>query len=552
MKKNNTILLIVAMTVISVQMALGCTNILVTPGASKNGASMVSYSADSHTLYGALYFLPAKDYPAGAMRIVREWDSGKVLGQIPEVAHTYSVIGNMNEHQLLIGETTWGGRLELMDPDAVIDYGSMEYIALQRAKTAREAIKIMTGLVAEYGYASEGESISIADTKEVWILDIIGKGKGNKGAVWVARRIPDGAVSAHANQARITTFPLDDPENCIYSEDVISFAKEKGFYKGADKDFSFADAYNPLDFSGLRACEARVWSVFRKLDPKMDEYVDYAMGHNPKHRMPLWIFPDHKLDVAEVAELMRDHYEGTPMDMTTDIGAGGNALPYRWRPMQFEVDGKSYVNERAIATQQTGWWFVGECRGNLPDPIGGVFWFGTDDTATSPLTPFYCCTNRIPKAYSEGNGHMTKWAESSFWIQNRVTNFAYMNYEHIFPDIKREMNRWEGKCHTEQEAIDAAAKILYDKDPALAVEFLTDYSNNTATALYEKWVELDKYLLVKFIDGNIKVEDSEGVFKDNGNDFNIPASPKQPGYNEKWKRKVVEDNGEILKVVKWK
>jgi len=552
MKRPLLLIIVSILSLFPINSAMGCTDILVTPGASKNGASMVSYSADSHILYGALYYLPSKDYPEGSMRIVREWDTGKIMGEIPEAKHTYSVIGNMNEHQLLIGESTWGGRLELMDSKGIIDYGSMMYIALQRAKTAREAIDVMTSLVEEYGYASEGESISIADTKEVWIMDIIGKGDGNKGAVWVARKIPDGAISAHANQARITTFPLNDPENCLYAKDVISVAREKGYFKGADKDFSFADAYNPLDFSGLRACEARVWSVFRLLDPKMEEYVDYAMGKNPDHKMPLWIIPTHKVDVAEIASIMRNHYEGTPMDMTKDIGAGGNVLPYRWRPMSFEVDGEKYVNERAIATQQTGWWYIGECRGNLPDPIGGVLWFGTDDSATSPLTPFYCCTNRVPEAYKVGNGHMTQWAESSFWIQNRVANFAYSNYNHIYPDIKRAMDRWENKCHAEQEAIDAAATILYNKDPKLAVDFLTDYSCNTATSLYNTWVELDKYLLIKFIDGNIKKEDSEGIFTDNGYNYNIPAGPDQPGYSEKWKRKVVEDNGEILKEVKWK
>lgn len=535
----------------SIRSSSACTNILITPGASKNGASMISYSADSHVLYGALHYLPAKDNPEGTMRIIRDGDTGKVLGEIPEASHTYSVVGNMNEFQLLIGETTWGGRMELIDKKGILDYVSLMSIALQRAKTAREALEVMTSLVEKYGYASEGESISIADTKEVWLLDIIGKGNDNKGAVWVARRIPDGMICAHANQCRITTFPLNDPENCIYSKDAISFAKEKGYFKGDDKDFSFADAYNPLDFSGLRACEARVWSVFRQLDPKMEEYVDYAMGHNPKHRMPLWITPTHKVDVAEVASLMRNHYEGTPMDMTKDIGAGGNELPYRWRPMSFEVDGQKYVNERAISTQQTGWWYIGECRSNLPDPIGGVLWFGTDDTATSPLTPFYCGINRIPEAYRFGNGHMTEWAESSFWIQNRVTNFAYQNYNHIFPDIKRAMDRWENKCFAEQEAIDAAASILYKKDPKLAIDFLTDYSCNTATTLYNTWVDLDKYLLVKYIDGNIKKEDSEGVFTDNGNNYNIPADPIQPGYSEKWKRKVVEDNGETLKEVKW-
>lgn len=538
-----------AILVLGITPADSCTNILVTKGASKSGATMVSYTADSHALYGALYFLPAADHAPGTMRTVREWDTGKILGEIPEVAHTYSVVGNMNEHQVLIGESTWGGRSELHDPAAIIDYGSLMYIALQRSKTAREAIACMAELVEKFGYYSSGESISIADANEVWVLEIISKGAKSKGAVWVAMRIPDGAISAHANQARITTFPLNDPENCLYATDVISFAKTQGYFKGKDADFSFSDAYGPADFSGLRGCEARVWSVFRQVDKSMDKHLDYAQGLNPKNKMPLWVFPDHKVDVKEVAAFMRNHFEGTPLDMTCDPGAGPHAMPYRWRPMTFKVDGQEYTNERAIATQQTGWWYVGECRSWLPDPIGGVLWFGTDDTATSPLTPFYCGINRIPKAYQVGNGHLTQWAESSFWIQNRVTNFTYLRYNHIFPDVKRAMDKFENTCFAEQPAIDAAAKMLYENNPELAINFLTDYSCNTATKLYNSWVELDKYLLVKFIDGNTKKQNADGSFTDNGSNFNILTMPDFPGYSEDWKKAVVREAGPRLKVV---
>lgn len=538
-----------AILVLGITPADSCTNILVTKGASKSGATMVSYTADSHALYGALYFLPVADHAPGTMRTVREWDTGKILGEIPEVAHTYSVVGNMNEHQVLIGESTWGGRSELHDPAAIIDYGSLMYIALQRSKTAREAIACMAELVEKFGYYSSGESISIADANEVWVLEIISKGAKSKGAVWVAMRIPDGAISAHANQARITTFPLNDPENCLYATDVISFAKTQGYFKGKDADFSFSDAYGPADFSGLRGCEARVWSVFRQVDKSMDKHLDYAQGLNPKNKMPLWVFPDHKVDVKEVAAFMRNHFEGTPLDMTCDPGAGPHAMPYRWRPMTFKVDGQEYTNERAIATQQTGWWYVGECRSWLPDPIGGVLWFGTDDTATSPLTPFYCGINRIPKAYQVGNGHLTQWAESSFWIQNRVTNFTYLRYNHIFPDVKRAMDKFENTCFAEQPAIDAAAKMLYENNPELAINFLTDYSCNTATKLYNSWVELDKYLLVKFIDGNTKKQNADGSFTDNGSNFNIPTMPDFPGYSEDWKKAVVREAGPRLKVV---
>lgn len=538
--------------------ANACTNMLVTKGASKTGSTMVSYTADSHTLYGALYFRPAATYPAGTMRQVREWDTGKILGEIPEVSHTYSVVGNMNEHQLLIGESTWGGLPELRDTTGLIDYGSLMYITLQRCKTAREAVEYMGWLTDTYGYYSSGESISVADPNEVWYFEIIGKGTKmkdghnvNKGALWVALRVPDGMISAHANQARITTFPLNDPENCLYAKDVISFAKEAGLYKGSDKDFSYSDTYNPLNFGSMRACEARVWSIFRRSADNMEQYEDYALGYNAENRMPLWVKPNRKLSVKDVAELMRDHYQGTKIDMTQDLGAGGHKLPYRWRPMEFQVDGVSYVNERAISTQQTGWWYVGECRSWLPDPVGGVLWFGTDDTATSPLTPIYCGSTRIPECLAEGNGHMTKYSETAmFWIQQRVTNFTYLRYDYIFRDVKRAMDRFENRCLDEQPAVDVAAKMLYEKSPELAVNFITDYSVNTAQALFKQWKELDSYLLVKYIDGNIKRETAEGVFIDNGNNYNIPTSPTQPGYSEKWKRYVAEDAGEILKVLK--
>lgn len=554
-KQVITASLIAAATV--AQSAMACTNILVTRGASLTGSTMVSYSADSHSLYGALYYRPAATYPAGTMVDVREWDSGKILGQIPQAEQTYSVVGNMNEHQLLIGESTWGGLEELRDPDAIIDYGSLMYIALQRAKTAREAIDVMVNLVKDYGYYSGGESISIADPNEVWVLEIISKGSKivdgknvNKGAVWVARRLPDGVISAHANQARITTFPLNDPENCLYATDVISFAREAGLYKGKDKDFDFAKIYNPFDFSGMRGCEARVWSVFRQVTDGMDKYLDHVTGQNPDNRLPLWVTPKEKVSLNQVADFMRNHFEGTPLDMTCDLGAGGHKLPYRWRPMTFKVGDDEFTNERAVATQQTGWWYVGECRSWLPDPVGGVLWFGTDDAATSPLTPIYCGSTRVAPSLAEGNGHMTKYSSTSmFWIQNRVTNFAYMRYDMISKDVRRAMDRFNERCMEEQPAIDMAAKMLYEKNPAAAVDFVTDYSVNTAQRLFDTWVALDQYLLVKYMDGNVKKESSEGVFIDNGNGHNIPVGPSFPGYSEEWKEMVKQSAGPRLKVV---
>lgn len=551
-------------TALSFQVAEACTNVMVTRGASKTGSTMVSYTADSHQLYGALYHLPAAKHLAGAMRVVREWDTGKILGQIPEVAETYSVTGNMNEHQLVVGESTWGGREALSDTTAIIDYGSLMYLALQRCKTARQAVEMMGDLVAKYGYYSSGESMSIADGKEVWYLEIISKGmkmeqnkktkqwsNANRGAVWVALRVPDGMISAHANHARITSFPLNDPENCLYSPDVISFARQMGYFTGTDAEFSFSDAYNPLDFSAMRGCEARVWSIFRDActDGSMEKYVDYALGHNPSNRMPLWVKPTEKLDVKMVASFMRSHYEGTPMDMTQDLGAGPHQLPYRWRPMGFSVDSVEYLNERAIATQQTGWWYVGESRSWLPDPVGGVFWFGVDDTATSPLTPVYCGSTAVASCMEVGNGNMMKYSPTSlFWLEQRVTNFAYLRYDVIASDVRRAMDRWENLCYAQQPLVDATALALYEKDPAAARQFLTDYSVTTAQNLFQTWKSLDEYLLVKFIDGNIKKEISEGQFMDNGQGFNIPAMPMQPGYSEAWKRMVAGDKwSEILK-----
>lgn len=533
-----------------------CTNILVTRGASADNATHISYSADSHLLYGALYHHSGSTYPAGSTVKIYEWDSGKYLGEIPQVTQTYSTVGNMNEYQLAIGETTFGGRSELADSTGLIDYGSLIYLTLQRAKSAREAISVMTSLVDEFGYYSGGESFSIADKEEVWILEMIGKGTKmaggknvNKGAVWVALRIPDGYICSHANQARITTFPLDDPENCLYAKDVISFAREAGYFKGKDKDFSFADAYAPIDFGGMRYCEARVWSVFNRFTPGMEAYVEYAMGHDATKRMPLWVKPSHKLSVKDIADAMRDHYEGTPMDMTQDIGAGGEACPYRWRPMTFEVDGKTHLNERAVATQQTGFWFVSQSRSYLPDEIGGVLWFGVDDAATSCLTPVYTCSTKVSPHFAEGNGDMLTYSSTSaFWIFNRVAQFAYLRYNVIGKAVQEAADEFERQCLETLPAIDKAALTLYESSPAQAQQFLTDYSVSKAGELFDRWVALDQYLMVKYMDGNVKKE-QDGRFLYNGNGGKIPAAPENPGYSEQWKRAVAEDTGDRLLVV---
>ena len=524
--------------------AFACTNFIVTKGASTDGSVMVTYAADSHQLYGALYFTPKGNFKPGAMLRVDEWDTGKYLGNIPQAASTYTTVGNMNEHSLIITETTYGGRAELEDPNGVIDYGSLIYITLQRAKTAREAIAVIADLTATYGYASSGESFSIADSEEAWIMELISKGKYGKGIVWVARRIPDGYVSAHANQARITTFPLNDPENCLYSKDVISFARERGYFAGSDEEFSFADAYAPLDFGAMRGCEARVWSFFHSVTSGMDKYIDYAMGVNPNNKMPLWVKPDAAVSPKQLFDAMRDHYEGTPMDMTTDIGAGGHHLPYRWRPMYFKVDGVEYCNERATATQQTGFWLCGQARKEKV----GILWFGTDDAATSALTPIYVNTTKVPWCLDEKNGTMLKYSDTSlFWITNRVAQFAYLRYDVIGKKVREAVDAWENNMLEDVAVIDKA--IAATTSTKKQAKIATEYTLNRAQQLFDKWAELDRYLMVKYIDGNVKGEDNNG-FIDNGNGKDIPGKIEQPGYSEKWKRAVAADNGKILEVVK--
>ncbi len=556
---NKTLLATLALLVLTPQAGKTCTNLIVTRGASLNGSVMVSYSADSHTRYGTLVHYPAAKYPQGTMLKIYEWGKNRYLGEIPQATETYAVTGNMNEHQVVIGETTWGGLESQFDPEGIVDYGSLMYIALQRAKTAREAIAVFADLTSRYGYASSGESISIADKNEAWILEIIGKAPKkvngvnvNKGAVWVAVRIPDGAISGHANQARITTFPLNDLQNCIYSPDVISHAREQGLFEGEDHEFSFADTYGPADGETVRGCDARIWSYFNRFGKDdMNRYLDYALGHNMNNRMPLYVYPKEQLSVKDVAGMMRDHYEGTPMDMTQDIGAGGNVLPYRWRPMSFEVDGKKYLNERAIATQQTGFFFIGECRADVPDQIGGIFWFGVDDAGTSPLTPVYTSSLSISKHYALGNGSMIEYSESSmFWIVNRIAQFAYLRYNHIGNEVRSVIEKHENKKFEEVKAIDNAALILLKTNPEFVGEFLTSYSVNSANALFSQWRDLDKYLMVKYIDGNTKKQNPDGSFKNNGHTPEIPPSPDFPGYSEKWKKAIILDAGERLSIRK--
>ena len=542
MNKLFKVAALVGAFVAGIATADACTNFIITRGASTDGSNMVTYAADSHGLYGALYqFIPGR---YTEWMDVTEWDTGRYIGKIKQAKTTYRTLGNSNEHSLFITETTFGGRHELEDPKGGIDYGSLIYITLQRAKTAREAIDIIVDLANTYGYCSSGESFSLIDQNEAWIMELIGKGPEDKGIVWVARRIPDGYVSAHANQARITTFPWNDPENCIYAPDVADVARKFGWFDGANEDFSFADAYAPLDFGAMRGCEARVWAFFRTVADDMDQYEDYAMGHNPNNRMPLWVMPREKVSPKLLMDCMRDHYEGTKMDMTSDIGAGGEGCPYRWRPMYFTVDGVEYCNERATATQQTGFWLMGQAR---PEKVG-ILWFGTDDAATSPLTPIYVNSQEVPECLKEGNGSMLKFSDTAmFWVTNRVAQFAYLRYNTVGKHVRAVVDKWENTAIEEVNKYDAIiARASSDKK---LKKLTTEFSVNAAQALFDKWVELDKYLMVKYIDGNVKGEDKDG-FIDNGNGKDIPGKIEQPGYTENWKRAVAADKGEILKVVK--
>ena len=511
---------------------MACTNFLVGKAASVDGSTMVSYAADSYALYGFLHHSPAADYAEGAVREVKDWDTGKPLCTIPQVAHTYNVVGNMNEHQLTIGETTWGGRAELETGEG-IDYGSLIYIALERCKTAREAIKCMTDLVAEYGYASSGETFSIADPNEVWLMELIGKGKVEKGAVWVAQRIPDDCIAAHANQARFTTINFKDKENWMWSKDVVTFARNQGYFEGKDKDFNFQEAYAPYDFSGLYVCEARVWSFFRKFSGDMDKYFDFASGKTfvetggkyAGERMPLYIKPNHKVSAQELKNCMRDQYEGTPLDITQGPDAGPWNSKLRYGSLGFKLDSVQYWFERPIATQQTAWSFVAQMRGYESAKAGGIFWFGVDDAASTVYVPMYSTITQVPNCFAEGNGDMYNYSPTSaWWTYNIVANWAYTKYSAMMPDIKKVQAAWEDKFNAQVEAIDAQ---VAEMDPTKATEFLTKYSCAQAQESTAAWKDLGIYLFVKYLDGQERKE-KDGQFLRNA--YGEPEGPNRVPY----------------------
>ena len=525
-----------------------CTNLIAGKKATADGSVMVTYAADSHNLYGMLTHTPAQKHEKGAMRKVVEWDTNKPLGEIPQPAETYNVVGNINEHQLAIGESTWGGREELADTtgQAIIDYGSLIQIALERSKTAREAIKTMGELVKNYGYASEGESFSIADKDEVWVMEMIGKG-AEKGAVWVAVRIPDNAISGHANEPRIRKVNWKDKENVMYSPDVISFARKRGYFNGKDEDFSFADAYGEHDAATRRGCDARVWSYFRRFAPDTDKYYDWCAGKSDEP-MPLYVVPEKKVSLKDMQWSMRDHFEGTPFDMTQDVGAGPNHVPYRWRPMEYEVDGKKYCMERAIATQQTGWSFVSQSRDWLPDEVGGILWFGTDDTNTSVYMPFYCGMTSIPSELKPGDVNTFDF-DSNFWMTNWVANQAYNRYDLMIPDIRKVQGALEDKYQGSREEKDKALTAMVAAgDKAGYQKAVNEEGAAIAKEATDAYRELGKYLFVKFMDGNMKKTDENGNFIKS--EYGLPVYPSFPGYDKKYYENIVKETGDHFLISK--
>ena len=521
-----------------------CTNFLVGKKASADGSTFITYNADSYGMFGRLVYYPAARHAPGTMRQIIDGDTNEHHGEIAEAPVTYSVMGNINEHQVAITETTFGGREELVDTAGIIDYVSLMAIALQRSKTAREAIGVMTSLVQEYGYASSGESFSIADPNEVWILEMIGKGSGRRGTVWVAVRIPDDCIAVHANQSRIHKFDLKDKKNVLYSKDVISFARERGYFKGKDADFSFADAYAPADFGSQRYCDARAWSFFNQWVDGMDRYLDFVDGKHigTSEVMPLYFKPNRPVTLKELMMSNRDHYEGTPFDITHDAGAGIYESPYRPTPLSFEVDGKQYFNERPISTQQSAFTVVAQLRGNLPNAIGGILWFGNDDPNMIAYTPVYCCADRVPPCYDKiaANDVTFSW-DNAFWVCNWVANMTYPRYSQLFPSVEAVRDRLEDGYIARQAEIEKQALTLYETSPAEARKFLTDYTVTTAQDMLKEWKKLGEYLIVKYNDQAVKKE-KDGKFLLTPDGLAVP--PERPGYPEQYRRTLIRETGD--------
>lgn len=535
--------ILMAAFLLAATLAPACTNFIVGKKASADGSVICTYNADSYGSFDGLCHYPAGKHAKGTMRDIVDWESKKLIGKIAEAPETYNVIGNINEYQVTIGETTYGGRSEMVDPKGGIDYGSLIYLGLQRSKTAREAIKVMTTLVETYGYCSEGETFTICDPNEAWIMEMMGKGPGSKGVVWVAQRIPDNAICGHANQSRIGKFNMKDKDNVMYSKDVVKFARKMGWYSGKDADFNWKMTYAKPDFSGRRICDARVWAFFNRFVKGMDRYLPWAMGKDEHAEdMPLWVVPDRKLSVQDVEAAMRDHYEGTPMAMdSTDMGGGIWQMPYRPTPLFFEVDGKKYFNERPTSTQQTAFSYVAQMRSWLPRQIGGVLWFGNDDGNMVAYTPIYCGNTVQPECYNTpGADAVTFSMKNAFWVCNWVSNMVYPRYAMLFPSLKEVRDSLEQSYFARQKTVEDKALALYKSDQQAAIKYLNDYSNETAQHMLECWKDLATYLIVKYNDMTIKPEEN-GHFKRTPE--GLGARVERPGFPQAYRRKLVETTG---------
>ena len=525
--------------------AEACSNFIVGKNASVDGSVMCSYSADDYGMFQYLCHYPAAKHAKGEMRKIYDWDSNKYHGEIPEAAETYNVIGNINEWQVTIGETTYGGREEMVDSTGIMDYGSLIYVALQRSKTAREAIKVMTTLANTYGYNSEGETFTICDPNEAWIMEMMGKGAGSKGAVWVALRIPDDAICAHANQSRIGKFNMKDKKNVMYAKDVVSFARRKGWFQGKDADFSWKMAYAKPDFSGRRFCDARAWAMLNHFYD-MSPYLDWALGKNPDAQdMPLWVVPNKKVSVKDVENVMRDHYEGTPLSVAdgSDIGGGIWEMPYRPTPLMYKVDGKQYFNERPVSTQQSGFVFVSQMRSWLPREIGGVFWFANDDANMAAFTPVYCSMTQRPECYNTPGVDAVHFSKkNAYWVCNMTSNMVYPRYSLMFPTLKEVRDSLDNSYFAAQAGVEKKAQELYAQNPQAAVKYLNDYSVEKAQQMLARWNQLFEFMVVKYNDMIIKPTDKNGNFEKTP--YGLGARPARPGYPEKFAKQLVKQSGD--------
>ena len=533
--------------------AVACTNFIVGKKASADGSVFCTYNADSYGAFMPLYHFPAGKHAPGEMRQIYDWDTNKYLGQIPEAAETWNVIGNTNEWQLTIGETTFGGREEMVDTTGIIDYGSLIYITLQRAKNAREAIQVMTTLVEQYGYCSEGETFSICDPNEAWIMEMMGCASDRKlskeRTVWVALRIPDDMICAHANQSRIRQFDMKDKQNVLFSKNVVKYARKMGWFSGKDEAFSYADAYCPADFGARRWCEARVWSFFNRFSDDFSAYLPWALGEDPNAQpMPLWIKPNKLLTLQDMQAAMRDHFEGTPLSLDQDLGGGIWEMPYRVSPLSYKVDGEQYFNERPTSTQQSAFSFISQMRSWLPRQVGGCFWFGNDDGNMVSYVPIYCANTRQPVCFNTPGADDIHFSmDNAFWVCNWVANMVYPRYSLMFPSLKQVRDSLDAAFARAQPEIEAEAIARYANDEQALAAHMTDYSCLKAEQMMDRWRQLAYFLIVKYND-MVERPDRDGQFYYNEN--GLGQTIKRPGMPEHFAREMNRHGGQRMKMPK--